>query len=361
MDLEYSTMPLLTDFNRVERFYTGGTLLDKWQGLTCGADGNMSEEFLVSTVEYIGPGNPPEKGVSRVIVSENEKRNLYKLINSAPEAFLGRAYAGSCRGHAGVQLRVGDSNSRLVIQCHPNNEQAGKFFKIPFGKTEAWYIRNTREINGEKAHVYCGFKPGITREKWRELFEKQDTKGMLDWLHRFEVQEGDYFLIRAGTPHAIGSGCLFIELHQPCDVTLRTERNCTSRPLSDEEMHYGPGFDVMFDCFDYTGRDRDETLAAVSMRTKEEVSFSGGTVYTIIGYDDTPAFSMKKMILRGSAPLPSFDGHYLIAAARGGVTLQYEGGSIEAPQGRGVFIPAECRGLSASGNAEIIIAYPFKV
>lgn len=355
-----SNMPLLTDFNRVERFYTGGKLLDEWQRLPIKDDGRMSEEFLVSTTEYIGTGNPPEKGISRVLVPGGEKKNLYKLINNEPEAFLGANYADQCHGHAGVQLRVGDSTSRLIIQCHPNNEQARTFFNIPFGKTEAWYIANTREINGEKAHVYCGFKPGITKEKWRELFRTQNSHSMLDCLHRFEVKPGDCFLVKAGTPHAIGGGCLFVELHQPCDITLRAERNFTPQPLMDEQMHYGAGFDVLFDCFDYTGRDREQTLADVFMSPAEESVLDGGMIYSVIDYDQTPEFSMKKIVVKGDVSLPLFEGHYLIAAVKGEAALEYDGGVLNAPQGRGVFVPALCRKLKVVGNAELILAYPFK-
>jgi mannose-6-phosphate isomerase len=357
---ELSVMPFMTDFNRVERFYSGGNLLDKWQGIAARADGFMSEEFLVSTTEYIGTGNPPEKGISRVLVPGNGKKNLRVLINSRKKAFLGSRYAASCHGHSGVQLRAGDSTSRLIIQCHPNDEQARNFFKIPFGKTEAWYIVDTREINGKKAQVYCGFKPGITREKWARLFEIQDSQAMLDCLYRFEVKPGDCFLIKAGTPHAIGSGCLFIELHQPCDVTLRMERNFTPRPLTDEEMHYGAGFAVLFDCFDYSGRDREETYAAVYMKPREAIHSEGGTLCTLIGYDDTHAFSMKKLLLDGRFSLPPFAGHYLLVVAKGEVTLEYDTGILKAAPGRGIFVPAGCRDMSASGKAELIIAYPYQ-
>jgi len=356
-----SEMPLLTDFNRVERFYSGGKLLNEWQGLPSNTDGRMSEEFLVSTIEYIGTGKPTEKGISRVLVSEDEKKNLYNLIKTDPEAFLGSHYAGHCYGHAGVQLRAGDSTSRLIIQCHPNNRQARTFFNSPFGKTEAWYFVNTRKINGESAHTYCGFKPGITKEKWRELFLTQDSRGMLDCLHRFDVKAGDCFLVRAGTPHAMGSGCLFVELYQPCDITLRTERNHTPQPLLDEQMHYGPGFDVLFDCFDYTGRDREETLINLLMYPIEESVLDGGTIYSVIGYDNTCDFSMKKIVLRGSIPLPEFEGHYLFTVVRGEVLLEYEGGQLKVSQGRGVFIPSSCRILRVVGDAELILAYPFKV
>jgi mannose-6-phosphate isomerase len=266
-----------------------------------------------------------------------------------------------------VQLRAGDSTSRLLIQCHPDNEKARKWFNVPFGKTEAWYIAGTRTIRGEAAHAYCGFKPGVSREKWRELFRLQDIRSMLDCLYRFEVQSGDCFLVKPGTPHAIGSGCLFIELHQPCDITLRTERNFSGgeasfpQPLTDEQMHYGAGFDVLFDCFDYTGKSREQTLAEVFMEPVEEAVLEGGSIYSMIGYENTPDFSMKKITLDGGLVLPPFEGHYLVTTARGEAALEYEGGVLTVPQGRGVFVPASCRNIRATGKAELILAYPFEV
>jgi len=352
--------PLITNLNRVERFYSGGKLLDRWQGLSDENDGHMSEEFLVSTIEYIGPGNPRENGLSLVEYNE-DLRSLRDLINSDPVTFLGKNYAPVSEGHACVLARAGDSLSRLIIQCHPDDTYARAHFGVPFGKTESWYITGTRCVDGENAHVYCGFKPGITQQYWKELFDKQDTDAMLEALHRFEVKKGDCILIEAGVPHAVGKGCLFIEVHQPCDITLRTERNFTPTPLSDEQMHYGAGFDILFKCFDYTGYTRDRMYEKAFMKPTVCNRSEGGTLYNLITYDDTRCLSVKKLVVESAFTIPSFDGHYLLVTAENEVILQCDGETLHVPRGRGVFIPDACSDIKVIGKAELIAAYPFSI
>ena len=77
------------------------------------------------------------------------------------------------------------------------------------------------KLNGEKPCIYLGFKRGVTRERWKELFDKQDLDGMLDSLERFDVKAGDTILIEGGMPHAIGAGCFLVEIQEPTDFTIR--------------------------------------------------------------------------------------------------------------------------------------------
>lgn len=354
-----SRNPLVLELNRVQRLYTGGRLLDRWQGLPPRADGVDSEEFLVSTVEYIGFGRPAEKGLSRTRLPGGEYVTLKTLIQSDPDAFLGARYATRCGGHAGVLARVGDSSVRLVIQCHPDQEKARRYFQAPFGKAEAWVIADTRVIDGVPPHLYCGFRPGVTRQRWKELFLRQDIRGMLDCMYRFEVKRGDTVLIPAGMPHAMGSGCLFVEVHEPCDYTIRPERCYLTRTLSDEEMHYGLGFDALLDFFDYTTYTEDQIRQVCFPTPLAEQTSANCTVTSLLRYENTPRFAIRRMELRGRAPVPAFDGHFLLITERGGVRLFWEGGSCDVPQGRGVFVPGAVRDLQAQGQGSLLVAYPF--
>jgi mannose-6-phosphate isomerase len=351
--------PLLTALNRVERFYSGGKLLDQWQGVSPPSDNHMSEELLLSTIEYRGTGYPAENGISRVVLPDGSYENLRSLIAKDPKAFLGESYAGY--EHSGVQARAGYSTTRLMVQCHPDDPKARDLFKAPFGKTEAWYIAGTRAINGEKAHVYCGFKKGITRERWEKLFETQDITGMLESLHRFEVQKGDCVLVNAGCPHAIGSGCLFIELHEPCDLTLRTERNFNAMHIPDEHLHFGAGFKALFDCFDYTSYEREEVTAKMFKKLQLEQTQPGGALYTLIDYEDSSCFVMKKLDVNGKYMMPVFNGHYIFVSLKGSFLFHFGKETLQVPQGRCVFVPAGCSDLHISGKGEGIVGYPFKI
>lgn len=359
-DRELSKRPLLLELNRVQRLYTGGRLLNRWQGLAEGEDSVDSEEFLASTVEYIGFGKPVENGLSRTRLDDGAFVTVKKLIAGQPEAFLGARYAGCCQGHMGVQARAGDSNVRLVIQCHPTGEKARRYFHIPFGKAEAWVIVDTRTVDGIGPHLYCGFRPGVTRQKWRELFEKQDVEGMLACLYRFDVKRGDTILIPAGMPHAMGSGCLFAEIHEPCDYTIRPERNYLVKTLSDEEMHYGLGFETMLDFFDYTTYDEQaiRKVCFPAPLVKRETAQS--TLTSLLRYENTPRFAIDRLSVRGEDTLPPFDGHYILISEHARFRLSWDGQSLEVPQGRCVFVPAGVKTMRACGEADILIAYPFQ-
>jgi mannose-6-phosphate isomerase len=151
-----------------------------------------------------------------------------------------------------VLVKILDSCSRLMIQTHPNDEQAQSYFGHPYGKTEAWYVLGTRINGGEPPYVLLGFKEEATRAKWAGLFERQDVAGMIACLNKIEVKPGDCFYVPANVPHAMGSGVFFAEVQQPADITLRTERVTPGGDtLDDNALHQGAGFDVLLECFDY--------------------------------------------------------------------------------------------------------------
>lgn len=358
---ELSKIPLVLNLNRVERLYTGGMLLDRWQGLPTERDSSLSEEFIVSTVEYKGPGKPANKGISQVILPDGSLGDLYSIINSDRKAFLGENYADITNHQSGVLCRVGDSNVRLVLQCHPNVTKAKKHLNYYSGKTEAWYIADTRVIDGVAPHIYCGFKKGITREMWKELFYQQDIHKMLDCLHKIEVQKGEVYVIEAGMPHAMGSGSLFIEVHEPCDYTIRVERNYSTRTLSDEEMHYGLGFDIMLDFFDYTTYDQNEIIEKCKSEPMILKENDDAVVARYVPYEMTDRFIVDKVSVKKQFTFEKYDGHYLLITLKGESILSCHNQKFVVPQGRGIFVPANVENLTVNNDCDLIVAYPFKI
>lgn len=125
---------------------------------------------------------------------------------------MGKAHVEKFGSQTAVLVKLLDSSERLTIQVHPDRQFAECKFQSRFGKTEAWYVLSGRTMDGEEPYVLFGFKPGVTAEAWKTLFESQDIPGMIDALHRIPVREGDIFLVEGGVPHAIGSGCFLIEI-----------------------------------------------------------------------------------------------------------------------------------------------------
>ena len=192
---------------RVRRTYRGGALLDVFLGRQRGTDGFFPEDWISSFVEAKNRDYIPGEGITRLEDG--------RLITDA----VGGGMFGQGRTEPGVLIKLLDSGERLGIQVHPTDAYAKKLFGSDYGKTESWHVLSTRRINDEEPKVYLGFKPGLTRELWTEYYRTQNVNAMLNALHEIPVKPGDTILVAGGTPHAIGGGCMLLEIQQPSDYT----------------------------------------------------------------------------------------------------------------------------------------------
>lgn len=105
------------------------------------------------------------------------------------------------------------TSDRLSIQVHPGDAQA-QARGMPRGKTECWYI-----VDAEPGAT-IGL--GLIREMDSDALCAAALDGsieqLLDWR---PVTKGDFFLVPAGTIHAIGVGISLLEFQQNSDVTYR--------------------------------------------------------------------------------------------------------------------------------------------
>jgi len=347
------------NLNRVERFYIGGAGLDKWQNTPSRSDGSMCEDMLLSTCPYVGPGHPDNQGLSTTQL-DGRTVSIRSLIESNEEAFLGKAYVGKTQRNSGVMCRAGDTVQRLVLQYHPTGEFARKYFSHPYGKTESWYIAAVR---GECAHYcYAGFKPGMTRERFKELFMRNDVAAILDSLHVIPFEMGDMLLIKSGTIHAMGANTTFLEIHEPCDYTMRLEWDYMGRKLTGEQLHYGLGVERLLDGLDFTCYTHEQMLERVVCKPVLLEKTDTCVRTCLIDYAKNPEFRVEKMVLHGAYAVPDFDGHYILIAAKGGTVVHTNGKTKLLPQGRAAFVPAFAKGIVVEGQGtELIAAYPFLI
>ncbi len=111
-------------------------------------------------------------------------------------------------------LKFLDAKNRLSVQVHPSDKLAATLDPPDLGKTEAWYVLHANP----GSRIYAGLKTGVTREIFIKAIAENRTE---DTLHSFQPHAGDCVLIRAGTVHAIGEGCLIAEIQQASDTTFR--------------------------------------------------------------------------------------------------------------------------------------------
>ena len=330
--------------NRVYRSYAGGGKVDR---LVAGrGPEHCPEDWIASTVRACNPGREAiEEGLSHV----SDGRLWGDLVSADPVGMLGQRSVALYGGQMPILVKVLDSDERLVIQAHPTVEFARKYFHSLFGKTECWYILEA----DEGAHVYLGFREGITREKWEALFHRQDIEEMLACLHRLPARRGDCFLVPGGVPHAIGGGTLMIELQEPTDLMVIPERKTPSGAALDErKLHGGLGFERMFDCFIYEGL-TDAQVAANLLPKPMEID-AHRTL--IVGKPYTDRFAMERITIRQSSSLPAFDCG-LVAIVTRGEGMMIGRGTYRVQQGDRLFVPASEGRLELRGTFELILCH----
>jgi mannose-6-phosphate isomerase len=352
--------------NRVRRGFCGGKLIDIWQNKMEPKDGYLPEEWVASVVKayQIGKEYIPNEGLSDVELENGTILPLKTMIDRQPSAMLGEDHISKYGKSTALLIKMLDSAERLTIQVHPDNETAMKLFNSKFGKTEAWYVIDGREINGEQPYVMLGFKKGMTRALWEDLFRRQDYNAMVDSLHKIPVKPGDVFLVEGGTPHAIGSGCFLVEIQEPTDYTLSVERKTTKGlEIPDKICHRGIGFEKMFDCFHYETYERDEVLRKWRMEPRLITQNDGYTEMSLIDRIKTPYFGLDSLDVYKSVELKNDHSFSVITVISGCGSLSSGNKRVAVKQGDSVFIPActsrvICQNESANQSMKLVNCLP---
>lgn len=356
---QFAHIPLKQVSNRVWRTYSGGALIDHWKKDTPEVDNSFPEEWIMSTVTARGKNRPVDEGLTKV-ETPNGLLPLKELIDSNKKLFLGEKLAEKF-GTTGVLIKMLDSQERLTIQVHPDKRYAKEILNSSFGKTESWYVLNTREIDGEKSVIYMGFKKGVTREQWEGYFYDQDIEGMLNSLHKIEVKPGDAFMIYGGVPHAIGSGCFLMEVQEPTDYTMRVEKTTPAGlRITDELIHQGVGEKTMLDCFHYDDYTLEEALAKWKVAPQLVESSEEFTFNTIFNKTHTDCFGLSELYLDGTYTVKANGSFYVIVVYQGEGVLLCNGKEYTYAQGDEIFVSAaiESVTLKSDSSSKLLLCYP---
>jgi hypothetical protein len=133
----------------------------------------------------------------------DDGRLLSEYIASDALAVLGEE-ARRQHGSTALLVKYIDTSDPLSVQIHPDDHYAG-LAEGECGKPESWYVVEREPGAG----LYLGFQKGTSEADVRAALEGGRS---LEPLLRFvAVEPGDFFLIDAGTPHAIGAGLTLVE------------------------------------------------------------------------------------------------------------------------------------------------------
>ncbi len=343
-------LPIFFKKNRVFRVYTGGKLFSDFFG-DDSEDSFYPEEWICSSVKALNKDSAdPFEGLS---VVEDTDWRFDELLKTEKARMLGE------RDGLDVLVKALDSAIRLPVQAHPDKAFSQKFFSSDFGKAESWYVLATRE----DAAIYFGFKEGVTKQDFDDAIIQSatDKSAMERLLNRIPVSAGDVYFIPAKAVHAIGAGCLILEVQEPTDFTIQPEEWCGDYHLSEKEMYLGLDKDDALGCFDFSF-DLKRVLNECKKKPSVIEYGHGFSHEALVTKRDTPCFSVERYRLNGGKT-PPFPAPAVYVVTDGSGRLKTTGGDYKRniKQGDYFFVPfaAADRFYAESGEKlEIAVCLP---
>ena len=174
----------------------------------------------------------------------------------------------------------------------------------------------------------------MTKEEFKRRIEENTV---LEVLNKVPVHKGDYFLVEAGTIHAIGAGIVIYEIQQ--------NSNCTFR------------------VYDYDRRDTDgnprklhiaEAIEVSNLKKKEvSIPVKTGQEKTILGRCDY--FTAVRYECQEELKIENCkDSFVTLTIMEGCMKLRVAGEEKTGKKGESFFIPADSGAIEVQGNGVFI-------
>lgn len=143
------------------------------------------------------------------------------------------------RGKFPLLIKILDANRALSVQVHPKDDYANEHEGGELGKTEMWYVLDSKP----NAQLIYGVKHGVTPDSFRNAIAAGNLETQ---LHYVDVQKDDAIFIPAGSVHAILDGLLIAEIQQNSDTTYRVyDWNRVDSEGKSRPLHVDKALDVI--------------------------------------------------------------------------------------------------------------------
>ena len=304
---EIVKQPIFFERNRVGRVYTGGALYADFFG-DDGTDGYLPEEWMASAVRALNKGSTnPKEGVSKI-----KGADIYfdDLLDAHKQELIGS------RKTLDILVKMLDSAIRLPVQAHPDKAFSRRHFNANYGKAESWIVIGVRP----GAKIYMGFSKKVSQRQFEAAIEASKDKGVdlfSPLLNEYAVQPGDCFFIPSRIIHAIGPGCLILEVQEPSDFTISPEYWCGEYEQSPEEMYLGLDKDTAVSVFDFKAHGA-QVLESNRLKPAVFENARGVKRESIIGKKITDCFALNKISVNlGKALLYAAPAIYVVTDGKG--------------------------------------------
>lgn len=355
--------------NRLMRApHEGGREMNRFHGVLEPVDDGYPEAWIGSDTRITGAeeSGDPNLGCQQCVLPDGQEMYLFEAIRTDPEAVLGKEHLALIGPRTGILVKLLDFKNQLNLQCHPDRAYAKKWWNSDFGKAESWYIIGKRADTPVPPYVLLGFKEGVTREDFEQGFYADNARQMEACCHRIPVEVGDVFNVEAGVPHAVGPGCLIVEVQEPTDINVIWKRKKDGSREEQERFN-----ERTLGCFHYDGRSYEENLKRFKITPRVIREGSGFSERVLIGSSETPYFSFSELAAdhRSSGDVPpertvplDITGHMQIGiVTEGAACLQTPGGSLEIRKGDEFFLPAavkEAALIPKENGVRLILCHP---
>ena len=359
MDNENTHMiPQILQFepNRVLRLYLGGSGIDRLCGREPAVDTRYPENWVASCIEGNGRAyHSPGHGISKIRLG-NELASFPEYLAAHAEEMLGERHLRRYGANPAVLVKLLDSAEQLPMQVHPTKEDSKRHLNSQYGKTEAWLVLATRQVNGEDPYLLVGFNEQLDKEIFtRECMEGKFTHG-LSMLNRIDVRPGDTIIIRGGVPHAIGPGVTMVEVMEPSDWVVIPEINCCGVQLNEKQRFMGIAPETAIGMFDFTPQTQEQIRARFSPVPKVIIKTPEGLLCSLISQEDCELFSAYELALDGEWRLENHNSCAIGIVTEGELSM----GGIALRAGENFFLPYATRTLNIAGHGKMIMIRPPK-
>lgn len=304
----------------------------------------FSYKQLPITQERVGESweiSPMAGEVSVIANGPHRGLDLNSYIALNPEAVLGKHVLERYGAEFPLLIKMIDANEHLSVQVHPADEYAQAHHSSK-GKTEMWYVLDATE----DAVIYVGWKKDVPPEDLMRIIESGE---IIDYIHEYKVKPGDTFFIPATTVHAIGKGCLVMEIQEASDITYRLyDYKRKDSKGNERELHVQESATVLN--YAATG---SEFIPAANRKTDAE-----GNVLLV----ECPYFrtSLRDVKAEQQVVLSGRDSFTTYFVAEGECDIVAQGISTPLKKGMSVLLPAtvsECVLMPKSSNVKLIECY----
>lgn len=278
------------------------------------------------------------EGMSVVSNGPMKGSSLHQLVETMGKELLGSRV---CYDVFPLLIKIIDAKQRLSVQVHPDNNTAAICGGEP--KTEMWYVLDT----DPDARIFVGLKPGTSPDLFEKALEQQKLE---DVLTSVPAQPGMAIYVPGGRVHAIGEGCLLLEIQQNSNTTYRVyDWGRLGKDGKPRDLHIAQAMKVI--------SWKDETNAVVGPEELE--SHGRNSRWKII---DCPYFTVTRLELTESEPMENDgSGFRALFVAAGQVDIKAGKTTEQMTAGTSCLIPAALNRYTlypVNGKAQIICIQP---